>query len=228
MASSPASSLVIRSLHKPKTCQSSAETGTAALAVIPAKAGIHFNQSRFSMSDDLSQSTSPFSHGSLWTRLRGNRSRKCLEYKGFLAIPDSRFQHRIPLKAGDRMRTVRIREHPFGFCTWRRLARAECRSPSDRHPGDTRPGVRSPSRNPPPGVRFSLSSFMPARKRQEARYGPSSRIGRMSVPDYRPSRPGWIVVRFRVHSSGCLASRWRFRPVVRPQSALLAREPEGA
>ena len=82
-------------------------------------------------------------------------------------------------------------------------------------------------REPSPRVRFSLPS---GTLRPEAPKRALSAIvadWRMSVPDYRPSRPGWILAlpgAFVRESREPMA----IRPVARPQSALLARKPEGA
>ena len=73
------------------------------------------------------------------------------------------------------------------------------RSPIQPAIGTLRPESDSAChRNPPPGS---------ARTRPKRH----CRGWRMSVPDYRPSRPGWILALPGASFTGRLASRWRFR-----------------
>ena len=70
------------------------------------------------------------------SRFLGNRSRNCLEYKGFSAIPDFRFQHRIPLADGETGASASIILSPFGL---RHGWTPEPCGVPDRHPDRHRP-----------------------------------------------------------------------------------------
>ena len=94
------------------------------------------------------------------------------------------------------MRTVRIRVHPPGLRPDRRLARAESRiaywraRPRNRIaivPEGESAAVRTP------GLRFSLPSRTLRPEAPERALSAIVADWRMSVPDYRPPRPGWIV-----------------------------------
>ena len=134
------------------------------------------------------------------------------------------------------MRTVRIREHPLGFRADWRVARAESAIAYSRARPRNRIAIVPEGESAAvrtPGLRFILPSEPSARSPIQPAIGnprpeaPGNALRaivadwRMSVPDNRPPRPGWILALpgasfIRLAGSRGDGASGRIRPGVEP------------